>query len=110
MVKNIIFSAREDHEIIKSVINRLNSIRTINLYHHDPTKEFFYLSNMPKSIKSADFIIVKVRNECSIDLLHFAKINNIKTLHDVATVLMCKNKVSLDYILRNISELKPFIH
>lgn len=102
MAKNIVFSAREDHEIIKSVINRLTSVGSINLYHHDPTREFFYLSNMPKSIKLADFIIVKVRNECSIDLLHFAKINNIQTLHDVDTVLMCKNKVSLDYILRKI--------
>jgi len=102
MVKKIVFSARADHEVIKSVIAKLNSNEEIDLFFHDPTKDFFYLSNMPKSIKTADLIIVKVRNECSIDLLHYAKIHNIPTLHSVDTVLMCKNKISLDYALRKI--------
>jgi len=102
MAKKIVFSARADHEIIKSVIDKLNSNEEIDLFFHDPTTDFFYLSNMPKSIKSADLIIVKVRNESSIDLLHYAKIHNIPTLHSVDTVLMCKNKISLDYALRKI--------
>ena len=100
MVKKIVFSARQDHEIINLFIQKLREIKDIELTLHDPTVEFFNLSNMPGPFKNADLIIVKVRNECSIDLLHFAKLYNIPTLHDVDTVLMCKNKISLDFALR----------
>ena len=109
MISNVVFSAREDHEIVKGVLNRLKSLSDVNLYFHDPTKKFFNLSRMPKPIKEADFIIVKVRNDCSIDLLHYAKINKIPTLHDVDTVLMCKNKISLDYALRMVFKKHPQI-
>ena len=109
MVKKVVFSAREDHEIIKSVINRLKTIPDVNLYFHDPTKKFFNLSRMPKAIKEADLIIAKIRNDCSIDLLHFAKINKIPTFHSVDAVLMCKNKISLDYALRRIFKNNPQI-
>ncbi|MHA2287820.1 MAG: ATP-grasp domain-containing protein [Promethearchaeota archaeon] len=102
MIRNVVFSAREDHEIVKGVLNRLKNVPDVNLHFHDPTKKFFNLSRMPKPIKEADVIIVKVRNDCSIDLLHYAKIHKIPTLHDVDTVLMCKNKISLDYALRNV--------
>ena len=109
MIRNIVFSAREDHEIVKGVINRLKRLPDVNLYFHDPTKKFFNLSRMPKSIKEADLIIVKVRNDCSIDLLHYAKTNKIPTLHSVDTVLMCKNKISLDYALRRVFKDHPQI-
>ncbi|HUW89796.1 MAG TPA: hypothetical protein VMV43_04680 [Candidatus Nanopelagicaceae bacterium] len=109
MIRNVVFSAREDHEVIKGVINRLKNLPDVNLYSHDPTKKFFNLSRMPKSIKEADLIIVKVRNECSIDLLHYAKTLQIPTLHSVDTVLMCKNKISLDYALRRIFKSYPQI-
>jgi glutathione synthase/RimK-type ligase-like ATP-grasp enzyme len=102
MIRKIVFSAREDHEIVKGVLDRLKRLSDINLYFHDPTKMFFNLSRMPRSIKEADLIIVKVRNDCSIDLLHYAKTHKIPTLHDVDTVLMCKNKISLDYALRSV--------
>jgi len=102
MIRKVVFSAREDHEIVKGVINRLKKLSDVSLYFHDPTKKFFNLSRMPKSIKEADLIIVKVRNDCSIDLLHYAKTHKIPTLHDVDTVLMCKNKISLDYALRMV--------
>ncbi|MFX0048041.1 MAG: hypothetical protein ACFE8G_07715, partial [Candidatus Hermodarchaeota archaeon] len=102
MIRNVVFSAREDHEIVRGIIDRLKKLSDITLYFHDPTKKFFNLSRMPKSIKEADLIIVKVRNDCSIDLLHYAKTQKIPTLHDVDTVLMCKNKISLDYALRKI--------
>ncbi|MHA1459447.1 MAG: ATP-grasp domain-containing protein [Promethearchaeota archaeon] len=102
MIRNVVFSAREDHEVVKEVIKRLKNLPGVNLHFHDPTKKFFNLSRMPKSIKEADLIIVKVRNDCSIDLLHYAKTNKIPTLHDVDTVLMCKNKISLDYALRRV--------
>ena len=109
MIRNVVFSAREDHEVIKVVINRLKSLPDVNLHFHDPTKKFFNLSRMPKSIKEADLIIVKVRNDCSIDLLHYAKTNKIPTLHNVDTVLMCKNKISLDYALRRVFKTHPQI-
>jgi len=100
MVKKIVFSVIQNHDIIKRVITRLQQVKTLNLILHDPTQDFFCLSDMPQSFKNADLIVVKVRNECSIDVLHFAKLYNIPTLHDVDTVLMCKNKISLDYSLR----------
>jgi glutathione synthase/RimK-type ligase-like ATP-grasp enzyme len=109
MIRNVVFSAREDHEVIKGVINRLKNLPDVNLHFHDPTKKFFNLSRMPKSIKDADLIIVKVRNDCSIDLLHYAKTHQIPTLHNVDTVLMCKNKISLDYALRMVFKNHPQI-
>ena len=109
MIRNVVFSAREDHEVIKGVINRLKNLPDVNLHIHDPTKRFFNLSRMPRSIKEADLIIVKVRNDCSIDLLHYAKTNKIPTLHNVDTVLMCKNKISLDYALRRVFKNHPQI-
>ena len=102
MAVKLVFSARQNHEIVQGVVKRLNTHSNIDLYVHDPTRDFFYLPNMPKSIKEADFIAVKVRNDCSIDLLHYAKIYKIPTLHDVNTVLLCKNKIALDVALRNV--------
>ncbi len=104
MVKKIVFSVIQNHNIIKKVITRLQQVKTLNLILHDPTQDFFCLSDMPQSFKNADLIVVKVRNECSIDMLHFAKIYNIPTLHDVNTVLICKNKIALDYSLRTALE------
>jgi len=104
MVKKIYFSVIQNHNVIKKVINSLKLAKTIELVLHDPTKDFFYLSEMPHSLKNADLIVVKVRNECSIDLLHFAKLYNLPTLHDVETVLLCKNKIALDYSLRKVFE------
>lgn len=110
MVKKIIFSARQDHEVIKKVIDKLEKIQNIKLITHDPKKEFFNLSNMPNSFEEAALIIVKVRNDCSIDLLHYAKINSIPTLHNVDTVLICKNKIALDYALRKVFTQYPYIN
>jgi glutathione synthase/RimK-type ligase-like ATP-grasp enzyme len=110
MQKTIIFSARQDHEVIKKLIDKLEKIQNIKLITHDPKKEFFNLSNMPSYFKEAALIIVKVRNDCSIDLLHYAKINSIPTLHDVDTVLMCKNKIALDYALRKVFTQNPYIN
>ncbi|MHA1669203.1 MAG: ATP-grasp domain-containing protein [Promethearchaeota archaeon] len=102
MNKKVIFSARQNHEVIKQVINKLRSNSEVDFTFHDPTKQFFNLSRMPKAFKEADLFIVKVRNDCSVDLLHFARINGIKCLHDVQTVSTCKNKIALDYALRRI--------
>jgi len=114
MVKKVVFSARTDHEVIKKLINKLKKVKEFDLILHDPTKDFFSLFEMPERFKNADLIIVKVRNECSIDLLHFAKLYNIPTLHDVNTVLNCMNKIALDYGLRKAlndhkKELRKFL-
>ena len=100
MAKKIVFSAKQDHEVIKLVIKKLLKVRDFEVITHDPTKEYFNLSNMPNSFKDADLIVAKIRNECSVDLLHFADIYSIPTFHDVKTVLMCKNKIALDFALR----------
>jgi len=100
MIKKVIFSANQEHEVIKLVVRKLLRFRNFKLITHDPTQEFFSLSDMPESFRNADLMIVKVRNECSIDLLHFAKLYHIPTLHDIDTILMCKNKIALDYALR----------
>lgn len=103
MVKKVIvFSAVQNHNVIIKVIDQLKKIKDFDLKLHDPTNDYFCLSEMPQFIKNADKIIVKVRNECSIDLLHFAKLYDIPTLHDVDTILMCKNKMALDYAFRKI--------
>ncbi len=114
MVRKIIFSARQDHIIIKKLIKKLKQIQDIEIVLHDPTKDFFSLSRMPKKFREADLIIVKVRNDCSIDLLHYAKLYDLPTLHDVDTVLLCKNKIALDYALRKAKnkhkvDLKNFL-
>jgi glutathione synthase/RimK-type ligase-like ATP-grasp enzyme len=98
--KKIVLSARQDHEVISRLIGNLKKVKEFEVIFHDPQNEFFCLSEMPTSFKNADLIIVKVRNECSIDLLHYAKLNSIPTLHDVDSVLLCTNKIALDYILR----------
>jgi glutathione synthase/RimK-type ligase-like ATP-grasp enzyme len=111
--KVIVFSAVRDHVVIKHVIKKLKQNKSFELKLHDPTKDYYCLSNIPQFVKSADGIILKVRNECSIDLLHYAKLYNIPTLHSVDSVLLCKNKIALDYMFRKIfdsyqEELKKF--
>lgn len=98
--RRIIFSVRQDHEVISELIKQMKQMKEVDLILHDPQHEFFCLSEMPLTFKKADLIVVKVRNECSIDLLHFAKLYNIPTLHNVDSVLLCKNKIALDYALR----------
>jgi hypothetical protein len=102
MEKKIVFSARQDHEIMTNLIEKLKQKTEFDLILHDPQNEYFCLSEMPISFKNANLIIAKIRNECSIDLLHFAKLYNIPTLHNVDTILLCKNKIALDFALRKI--------
>jgi glutathione synthase/RimK-type ligase-like ATP-grasp enzyme len=113
MPKKVIFSARKDHDVIQKVEEILKQSKDIEFTFHDPTKQFFYLTRMPRAFKEADLYIVKVRNDSSVDLLHYAQIHGIKCLHGVQTILTCKNKIALDYALRNIftnnkTELKKF--
>ncbi|MHA2392526.1 MAG: hypothetical protein ACXAEX_11340, partial [Promethearchaeota archaeon] len=103
--KQVVFSVVQNHPVFKSVITKLKQIKDFNLKLHDPTKDYFCISDITDFIKNADKIIVKVRNECSLNLLHFAKIHDINTLHDIDTVLLCKNKIALDYALRKIFDI-----
>ncbi|MFX1339701.1 MAG: RimK family alpha-L-glutamate ligase [Promethearchaeota archaeon] len=103
MAKKVVFSANLEHDVIKRVIPILKKkIRDINLVLHDPTKDFLDLEDLPRLFGDADMFIVKIGSQCSLDLLHFAKLYNIPTLHDIDTVLMCKDKVALDHALRKV--------
>ena len=103
MVKKVVFSAKLDHDVIKTVMPILKkNIKDVDLILHDPTEDFLDLENISKLLNNVDKLIVKVRSECSIDLLHYAKLHNIPTLHDVDTVLLTRNKVALDHAFRKI--------
>jgi len=102
MVKKLVLSAKREHDVIKNVIRKLKVVPEIELILHDPTEDFLDLEDMRTQFRDVDFIITKVAGDCSIDLLHFAKLYNIPTLHDVDTVLLCKNKVALDQAIRKI--------
>ena len=102
MIKKVLFSVIQDHEVIKNVVRKLEREEDISLILHDPTKDFLDLENILKLLSDIDLLIVKVRNECSIDLLHIAKLYNIPTLHNVDTVLTCKNKIALDLAIRKL--------
>ncbi len=102
MVKKLVLSAKKEHDVIKNVIRKLKVVPEIELILHDPTEDFLDLEDMQTQFGDVDLIITKVANDCSIDLLHFAKLYNIPTLHDVYTVLLCKNKVALDQAIRKI--------
>ncbi|MFX1502412.1 MAG: RimK family alpha-L-glutamate ligase [Promethearchaeota archaeon] len=98
----VIFSAKKEHDVFKKVIKKLSNIKNLECIFHDPIKEFFKLEEIPQILKDIDYIIVKVASEGSIDLLHFAKLYNIPTLHDLNAVLTCMNKIALDGALRKI--------
>ena len=102
MVKKLVLSAIREHDVIKNVIRKLKVVPEIELILHDPTEDLLDLEDMQTQFGDVDFIITKVANDCSIDLLHFAKLYNIPTLHDVDIVLLCKNKIALDQALRKI--------
>jgi glutathione synthase/RimK-type ligase-like ATP-grasp enzyme len=103
MVKKVVFSAKLEHDVIKTVLPILKKkVKDVNLIFHDPTKDFLDLENMSNLLNDVDLFIVKVRTECSIDLLHYAKLHDIPTLHDLDTVLLVRNKVALDHAFRKI--------
>jgi glutathione synthase/RimK-type ligase-like ATP-grasp enzyme len=115
MAKKILFSAKLEHDVIKKVVPLLKSeLKDFHLVLHDPTKDFLDLEKAFDLFGNVDFFIVKVGSECSLDLLHFAKLHKIPALHDIDIVLMCKNKVSLDHALRKVfsnhsKDIKEFL-
>ena len=49
MVKKVVFSAKLEHDVIKTVIPILKKkIKDVNLILHDPTKDFFDLEDLPR--------------------------------------------------------------
>ena len=107
MIKKVLFSASVNHDIIKNVVKKLKIIKNFDLIVHDPTEDFLDLENLQELFEKVDYLIVKVANERSIDLLHYAKLHDIPSLHDIDTVLMCKNKVALDNALRKTFKSNP---
>ena len=100
MLKKILLSAKKQDDIIDLILDKLLNIEDFEFIFHDPTLEHLDLENLSEFFKNIDFIIVKVAGECSFDILHYAKLYNIPTLHDIDAVLMCKNKVALDQAMR----------
>ena len=61
MAKKVVFSAKLEHDVIKTVIPILKKkIKDINLILHDPTKDFFDLEELPRLFGDVDLMIVKV--------------------------------------------------
>ena len=105
--KKILISAKKQHDIIKGVIDKLKKVKDFEFVFHDPEEDFLDLQNIAELFEGVDFLIAKIRNDCSIDLLHYAKLHDIPTLHDVDVVLTCKNKVALDHALRKVFNDNP---
>ncbi len=109
MVKKVLFSAKRDDEVIQNVIFGLKKIQDVEIIYHDPAEDYFKISKIRKQFQDINFIFVKVANENSLNLLYFAELYQIPTLHDLASVLICKNKFALDLYLRNIMASQPEI-
>lgn len=107
LAKKFLLSAKLQHDIMKGVVKKLKLQKKIKFTFHDPMTDHLDLENLAALFKGVDFVIVKVGSECSTDLLHYAKLHNIPTLHDIDTVLMCKNKVALDHALRMVLDAHP---
>ena len=107
--KKVLISAKKKHEIITKVIENLKEARGFEFIFHDPVEDFLDLQNLNDLFDGVNLLIVKVRNDCSIDMLHYARLHDIPTLHDVGAVLTCKNKVALDQALRKIFDDNPDI-
>ena len=107
--KKLLLSAKKQHDIIKGVISKLKRVKDYEFVFHDPVEDFLDLQNITELFKGVNYLIVKVGNDCSIDLLHYAKLHDIPTLHDISTVMTCKNKVALDHALRKIFNDNPHL-
>ena len=107
MTKRVIFSVKQKHPVIQRLLPLLEDVKDIEFILHDPTKNFFSLEEVSEYFENVDAVIAKVRGDNSIDLLHFAKMNDVKALHDVDTILKVNNKVALDYALRETFRKHP---
>jgi len=107
MTKKVLFSAKQQRDVIRDVITILEDSNEIDLVYHDPLQDYYNLKEIGALFKGVDYVIVKVANENSIDLLHYAKLHQFRTLHDIDTVLLCKNKVALDQAIRKVLECSP---
>ena len=101
-MKNLLVSAKSDDALIIKIRKRLDLYKNIKLKHIDPTNSFLNLNTLKKKIREYDLVISKSSEQTSIDLLYFANMNNIPTINNYYSVLVCKNKIILDLILRKI--------
>jgi glutathione synthase/RimK-type ligase-like ATP-grasp enzyme len=102
MGKKIILSAKQDHYIVKNLIELIRKVPEIDLKIHDPKADFLDLENLNNLFEDVDLLVVKVGGDASMDLLHYAKLNSIPTIQNIDTILLCKNKVALDHAMRKI--------
>ena len=114
MKKKIFVSLRENHEVMDKVIQKLQESSEFDIILHRPFKDIVNLEEIIKTLREVDYIILKASNKISLDILYFAKLYNIPTLHDFDTVITCRSKITLDSRLRQIiakhkKELANFI-
>lgn len=99
--KKVLFSFEKRNGVLEKLFPLLKAELTdIEIVYHDPKSDVLILENINKQYEDFDLFIIKVASETSLDLLYFANLHNIKTLHDLKPVLTCKNKVALDHVLR----------
>jgi len=103
-------SAKQEHSVIKNLIQKFKDESQLSLKLHNPNKDYLDLKNLDKFFDSIDLMVVKVGGDSSIDLLHYAKIHSIPTIQNVDAVLLCKNKVALDHALRNIFNQNNYLN
>ncbi|MHA1148981.1 MAG: ATP-grasp domain-containing protein [Promethearchaeota archaeon] len=103
MRKKILISAKVQQDIIGELIKSLENIGDIDFIWHDPTKNSENI-DLLDLFNGIDYLILKVSNNNSLNLLKYAIDNNIPLLHDLDTVLLCHNKLALDGEIRNIFE------
>ncbi len=99
---NILISARRNHEIIGKVLDDLQNMEEFNAILVDPMHDHLDLEQLSTTHSNIDAMVVKVWSDISIDLLYYAKLYQIPTLHDIDAVLLCKNKLAMDLKLRKI--------
>ncbi|MGV9173909.1 MAG: ATP-grasp domain-containing protein [Promethearchaeia archaeon] len=99
----ILFSFEKRNGALEKVLPFLrDNLKEYEILYHNPKKEGLALDNLIEKYSNYDLFVIKVAAECSIDLLHFANLHNITTVHNLNPVLICKNKVALDHHLRKI--------
>ncbi|MBD3253725.1 MAG: hypothetical protein GF383_01465 [Candidatus Lokiarchaeota archaeon] len=102
--KNIFVSIRKNHDVMDLVINRLEQIPKIDLTIHRPIKNIINIESIIDKLRNSDYLILKASNKISIDILQFAQMYKIPSLHSLNAVVTCLSKIALDGRLRQIIE------
>ncbi|MFO8019740.1 MAG: hypothetical protein R6U96_14030 [Promethearchaeia archaeon] len=99
----VLFSFEKRKGIVEEIFPLLQSrLKDVEIVYHNPKDDVLALNKIGEKYGDFNLFVVKVASESSIDLLHFAELYNIPCLHDIKSVLICKNKVALDHHIRKI--------